>query len=103
MSVQREGLPVCLLSFPSGFSQPGGIGMNVEVGAAPLQAEKPPSIADPQILTPPAGSVAPKEHSPMLPEPQAPRSPLDVSAGKTHALNSHATVFFFNASFCFLI
>uniref|UniRef100_A0A3B4GXK1 Microtubule-associated protein n=1 Tax=Pundamilia nyererei TaxID=303518 RepID=A0A3B4GXK1_9CICH len=64
-----------------GFSQPGGIGMNVEVGAAPLQAEKPPSIADPQILTPPAGSVAPKEHSPMLPEPQAPRSPLDVSAG----------------------
>lgn len=59
--------------------------MNVEVGAAPLQAEKPPSIADPQILTPPAGSVAPKEHSPMLPEPQAPRSPLDVSAGKTHA------------------
>uniref|UniRef100_A0A3P8NMJ1 Microtubule-associated protein n=1 Tax=Astatotilapia calliptera TaxID=8154 RepID=A0A3P8NMJ1_ASTCA len=65
----------------SGFSQPGGIGMNVEVGAAPLQAEKPPSIADPQILTPPAGSVAPKEHSPMLPEPQAPRSPLDVSAG----------------------
>ncbi|XP_063340417.1 microtubule-associated protein 4 isoform X2 [Pelmatolapia mariae] len=65
----------------SGFSQPGGIGMNVEVGAAPLQAEKPPSIADPQILTPPVGSVAPKEHSPMLPEPQAPRSPLDVSAG----------------------
>lgn len=59
--------------------------MNVEVGAAPLQAEKPPSIADPQILTPPAGSVAPKEHSPMLPEPQAPRSPLDVSAGKTDA------------------
>lgn len=59
--------------------------MNVEVGAAPLQAEKPPSIADPQNLTPPAGSVAPKEHSPMLPEPQAPRSPLDVSAGKTHA------------------
>ncbi|XP_069007346.1 microtubule-associated protein 4 isoform X9 [Embiotoca jacksoni] len=63
----------------SGFSQPGGMGMQVEVGAAPRQAERPPSIAD--AATPPAGSDAPKEHSPMLPEPQAPRSPLDLSAG----------------------
>ncbi|XP_069579435.1 microtubule-associated protein 4 isoform X8 [Brachyistius frenatus] len=65
----------------SGFSQPGGMGMQVEVGAAPRQAERPPSIAEPQHATPPAGSDAPKEHSPMLPEPQAPRSPLDLSAG----------------------
>lgn len=56
----------------------------MEVGAAPLQAERPPSIAEPQHPTPPAGSDAPKEHSPMLPEPQAPRSPQDLSAGKTH-------------------
>uniref|UniRef100_A0A3Q3J5X9 Microtubule-associated protein n=1 Tax=Monopterus albus TaxID=43700 RepID=A0A3Q3J5X9_MONAL len=65
----------------SDFSQPGGMGVNVEVGAAPLQAERPPSIAESQHLTPPAGSDAPKEHSPMLPEPQVPRSPKDLSAG----------------------
>ncbi|XP_026219823.1 uncharacterized protein LOC113164651 [Anabas testudineus] len=65
----------------SGFSQPGVMGINMEVGAAPLQAERPPSIAEPQHPTPPAGSDAPKEHSPMLPEPQAPRSPQDLSAG----------------------
>nr|XP_033494786.1 microtubule-associated protein 4 isoform X4 [Epinephelus lanceolatus] len=65
----------------SGFSQPGGMGLNVEVGAAPLSAERMSSIAEPQHPTPPAGSEAPKEHSPMLPEPQPPRSPLDVSAG----------------------
>ncbi|XP_047423677.1 microtubule-associated protein 4 isoform X8 [Mugil cephalus] len=67
-------------AFP-GFTQPGGIGVNVEVGAAPLQAEKPPSIAEPQYPTPPTGSEVPKEHNPMLPEPQAPRSPKDLSAG----------------------
>uniref|UniRef100_A0A8C4HIT9 Microtubule-associated protein n=1 Tax=Dicentrarchus labrax TaxID=13489 RepID=A0A8C4HIT9_DICLA len=65
----------------SGFSQPGGMGVNLEVGAAPLSAEKIPSVAEPQHPTPPVGSDAPKEHSPMLPEPQAPRSPLDLSAG----------------------
>uniref|UniRef100_A0A3P8RTP2 Microtubule-associated protein n=1 Tax=Amphiprion percula TaxID=161767 RepID=A0A3P8RTP2_AMPPE len=65
----------------SGFSQPGGRGVTVEVGAAPLQADRPPSIAEPQHLTPTAGSDAPKEHSPMLPEPQVPRSPLDLSGG----------------------
>ncbi|KAM4718149.1 uncharacterized protein FYW61_016045 [Anableps anableps] len=64
-----------------GFSQPGGIGMNVEVGAAALQAQKPPSISEPQYPTPQAGSEVPKDHSAMLPEPQAPCSPLDVSAG----------------------
>uniref|UniRef100_A0A3B4TAX3 Microtubule-associated protein n=1 Tax=Seriola dumerili TaxID=41447 RepID=A0A3B4TAX3_SERDU len=65
----------------SGFSQPGGKGVTVELGAAPLQAERPPSIAEPQHLTAPAGLDAPKEHSPMLPEPQVPRSPVDLSAG----------------------
>ncbi|XP_014849732.1 PREDICTED: microtubule-associated protein 4-like isoform X11 [Poecilia mexicana] len=66
--------------FP-GFSQPGGIGMNVEVGAAPLQPQKPPSISESQYPTPQTGSEVPKDHSAMLPEPQAPGSPLDVSAG----------------------
>ncbi|XP_027860755.1 microtubule-associated protein 4 isoform X7 [Xiphophorus couchianus] len=65
----------------AGFSQPGGIGMNVEVGAAPLQPQKPPSISESQYPTPQAGSEVPKDHSAMLPEPQAPGSPLDVSAG----------------------
>uniref|UniRef100_A0A3B5A214 Microtubule-associated protein n=1 Tax=Stegastes partitus TaxID=144197 RepID=A0A3B5A214_9TELE len=65
----------------SGFSQPGGRGVTVEVGAAPLQADRPPSIAEPQHPIPAAGSDAPKEHSPMLPEPQVPRSPLDLSGG----------------------
>ncbi|XP_073344268.1 uncharacterized protein [Pagrus major] len=67
--------------FLSGFSQPGGMGVNVEVGTAPLSAERIPSIAEPQHPTPPTGSEAPKDHTPMLPEPQAPRSPLDLSAG----------------------
>ncbi|XP_053198175.1 microtubule-associated protein 4 isoform X3 [Scomber japonicus] len=67
--------------FLSGFSQPAGMGMNVEVGAAPFSAERPSSIAEPQQPTPPAASDAPKEHSPMLPEPQTPRSPLDLSEG----------------------
>ncbi|XP_070784337.1 microtubule-associated protein 4 [Enoplosus armatus] len=67
----------------SGFSQPGGMGVNVEVGAVPLSAERVPSIAEPQHPTRPAGSDAPTKepHSPMLPEPQVPRSPLDLSAG----------------------
>nr|XP_043895554.1 microtubule-associated protein 4-like [Solea senegalensis] len=64
----------------SGFSQPSDMGFSVETGAAPLQAERPPSIAEPQQSTPATGSEAPKEHSPMLPEPQVPRSPADVSA-----------------------
>lgn len=57
----------------------------MEVGAAPLTAERIPSIAEPQHPTPLVGSDAPKEQTPMLPEPQAPRSPLDLSAGNTHA------------------
>ncbi|XP_034562238.1 microtubule-associated protein 4 [Notolabrus celidotus] len=65
----------------SGFSQPAGLGVNIEVGAAPLTAERVPSKAEPQHPTPTVGSEAPKEHSPMLPEPQAPRSPLDLSSG----------------------
>ncbi|XP_060950201.1 microtubule-associated protein 4 isoform X2 [Limanda limanda] len=65
----------------SGFSQPGGNGVKVEVGAATLQADRPPSIAEPQHATPPAGLEAPKEHGPMLPEPQVPRSPADLTAG----------------------
>ncbi|KAG7218571.1 hypothetical protein INR49_020187 [Caranx melampygus] len=69
----------------SGFSQPGGKGVTVDLGAAPLSAERPPSIAEPQHFTPTAGLDAGKDHSPMMPEPQAPRSPVDQSAGKTHA------------------
>ncbi|XP_060920872.1 microtubule-associated protein 4 isoform X7 [Labrus mixtus] len=65
----------------SGFSQSAGMGVNIEVGAAPLSGERTPSKAEPQHPTPTAGSEAPKEYSPMLPEPQAPRSPLDLSAG----------------------
>ncbi|XP_077364495.1 uncharacterized protein LOC144008969 isoform X1 [Festucalex cinctus] len=66
----------------SGFSQPAVPGLNLEEGSAALPAEKPPSIADPQQPAPSAGSEAPKvPHSPMLPEPQAPRSPPDLSAG----------------------
>ncbi|XP_029935447.1 microtubule-associated protein 4 isoform X3 [Myripristis murdjan] len=67
----------------TGFSQPalGVMGVNIEVGAAPLSAERPPSIAEPQQPSTPVGSDAPKQHSPMLPEPQPPRSPLDLSAG----------------------
>ncbi|KAM9774708.1 uncharacterized protein ACBT44_002118 isoform 9-T10 [Syngnathus typhle] len=62
--------------FLSGFSQPAGPGLNMEGGPAAFTAEKPPSIADP--LQP---SEAPKvAHSPMQPEPQAPRSPLDLTA-----------------------
>ncbi|XP_068438226.1 microtubule-associated protein 4 isoform X2 [Clinocottus analis] len=66
-------------AFPA-FSQPGVMGVNVEVGAAPLSAEI-QSIAEPQHTTHAVGSEAPKEHSPMLPEPQTPRSPLDLSSG----------------------
>ncbi|KAF0028341.1 hypothetical protein F2P81_019428 [Scophthalmus maximus] len=66
--------------FLSGFSQPGGKGVKVELGVAPLHAERPPSIAEPQHPAPAAGLDAPKEHSPMLPEPQVPRSPVDPSA-----------------------
>ncbi|KAG7233610.1 hypothetical protein INR49_006802 [Caranx melampygus] len=36
----------------SGFSQPGGKGVTVDLGAAPLSAERPPSIAEPQHFTP---------------------------------------------------
>ncbi|KAM9839487.1 uncharacterized protein ACBR49_016508 [Aulostomus maculatus] len=64
----------------SGFSQPTGMGLNVEVGAAPLTAGKSPSIADSQH-PPPVGSDVPKDHSPMQPEPQPPRSFLDLSTG----------------------
>ncbi|XP_031732635.1 microtubule-associated protein 4 [Anarrhichthys ocellatus] len=55
--------------------------VNVEVGAAPLSAERIQSIAEPHHATPAVGSEAPKDHSPMLPEPQTPRSPLDLSSG----------------------
>ncbi|KAM4533357.1 uncharacterized protein PAE49_021928 isoform 1-T1 [Odontesthes bonariensis] len=64
-----------------GFSQPGGMGMELEVEAAPLNVEKPANIVEPQHPCPPAGSVTSMVHSPMVPEPQAPRSPQDLSAG----------------------
>ncbi|XP_056440018.1 microtubule-associated protein 4 isoform X4 [Gadus chalcogrammus] len=41
----------------------------MEVGVAPLPTERPPSVAEPQ------------QHSPMLPEPQAPRGPLNLAPG----------------------
>ncbi|KAM9827289.1 uncharacterized protein ACB057_017668 [Neosynchiropus ocellatus] len=63
------------------FSQPAGMGPALEVGAAPVSAVKPSAVAEPLQAAPPAGSEAPKEHSPMRPEPQAPRSPLDRSTG----------------------
>ncbi|XP_032360277.1 microtubule-associated protein 4 [Etheostoma spectabile] len=75
---QQQALATDIIS---GLSQPGGRGVNVEFGSAPHSAEKIPSIAEPPHPTPPVGSEAPKEHSPMLPEPQTPRSPLDPSSG----------------------
>lgn len=77
---------LCVFVCFAGFSQPAGMGLNVEVGAAPLSAERPSSIAEAQQPSPPAASDAPKEHSPMLPEPQTPRSPLDLSEGKSQRL-----------------
>nr|XP_057916857.1 microtubule-associated protein 4 isoform X4 [Doryrhamphus excisus] len=77
LQMMHSGLALGIFS---GFSQPAGPGVNMEVGSTPLQAAKPPGIADP--LQPSPGSDAPKmPHSPMLPEPQAPRSSLDLSAG----------------------
>lgn len=69
----------------AGFSQPGGMGVNVAVGAAPLSGERISSIAEPLHPTPTVGSDAPKEHLPMRPEPQTPRSPLDLSTGKNQS------------------
>lgn len=67
----------------SGFSQPFGSGVKVEVGAAPLPAEVQ------------QGLDVPKGHSPMLPEPQPPRSPPDLSAGTMnchgHCLTSYVS------------
>ncbi|XP_038165405.1 microtubule-associated protein 4-like isoform X4 [Cyprinodon tularosa] len=70
-----------LLGTFQGFSQPGGIGMTVEVGASPVQTQKTPSISEPQFPTPQAASDVPKDHSAALPEFHAPSSPLDASAG----------------------
>ncbi|XP_051910112.1 microtubule-associated protein 4 isoform X6 [Hippocampus zosterae] len=68
--------------FLSDFSPPAGPGLNMEAGTAALIAEKPPSIADPLQPAPSAVSEGPKvPHSPMLAEPQTPRSPPDLSAG----------------------
>ncbi|KAM8822357.1 uncharacterized protein AB9W97_004816 isoform 12-T14 [Spinachia spinachia] len=58
-------------------SQLGGMGVTMEVGPGPLSVERI------QHGTPAACSEAPKEHSPMLPEPQTPRSPLDLSPVKS--------------------
>ncbi|XP_055086089.1 microtubule-associated protein 4 isoform X6 [Periophthalmus magnuspinnatus] len=57
------------------FSQP------VDFSAAPLSGEKPPSVAEAQLSTPQSASDVPKDHSPMLPEPQPPRSPMDLLPG----------------------
>ncbi|XP_072536070.1 uncharacterized protein [Salminus brasiliensis] len=55
----------------SGFSQPTiGIGMKLDVGVAPLQSEKPSSIADTQ-----------KPPSLATEAPTMPKSPMDFSAG----------------------
>ncbi|XP_030204293.1 microtubule-associated protein 4 isoform X2 [Gadus morhua] len=52
-----------------GFSPMGASSGFMEVGVSPLPAERPPSVAEPQ------------QHSPMLPEPQAPRGPLNLAPG----------------------
>ncbi|XP_056440019.1 microtubule-associated protein 4 isoform X5 [Gadus chalcogrammus] len=52
-----------------GFSPMGASSGFMEVGVAPLPTERPPSVAEPQ------------QHSPMLPEPQAPRGPLNLAPG----------------------
>lgn len=69
--------------YSAGLSQPGGMGGDVALGAAPVSGDRIlSSIAEPLKPTPTVGSDAPKEHIPMRPEPQTPRSPLDLSAGK---------------------
>ncbi|XP_072234711.1 uncharacterized protein [Leuresthes tenuis] len=64
-----------------GFSQPGGMGMEMEAEAVPLNVERPANIVEPQHPCPPAGSVTSMVHSPWVPEPQTPHSPQDLSAG----------------------
>ncbi|XP_034028026.1 microtubule-associated protein 4 isoform X1 [Thalassophryne amazonica] len=71
----------CVADLLSGFSVPEGMEMDVEMGTAPLPAERPPSIAVLQQPITPLGSDASKEHPIMLPEPLVPYSPLDLPAG----------------------
>lgn len=78
-------VPLCL----AGFSQPGGMGGDVALGAAPISGDRIlSSTAEPPQPMPTEGSDAPKEHVPMRPEPQTPRSPLELSAGKHTQLPS---------------
>ncbi|KAI4903476.1 hypothetical protein NFI96_015067 [Prochilodus magdalenae] len=73
---QGEGWPrqadqQAFVNFLPGFSQsPMGMGLNMDVGVAPLQPEKPPSIADSQKL-PSLASEAPT----------IPKNPVDFSPG----------------------
>ncbi|KAK7881871.1 hypothetical protein WMY93_030280 [Mugilogobius chulae] len=59
----------------------GDLSQPVDILAAPLSAEKPPSLAEAQLSSPQSASDVPKEHSPMVPEPQPPRSPMDLPPG----------------------
>ena len=57
-------------------------------GLAPLQTERPQSLAEPQ--TPPSQTPQSPRHGSMAPEPQSPGTPLDLSAGThTHTLDTH--------------
>lgn len=71
----------------AGFSQPGGMRVSVEVGSAPLSADRVQSVVEAWHPTPQLASEAPKEHTPMRPEPQAPHSPLDLSTGNLSVQN----------------
>lgn len=71
----------------AGFSQPGGMRVSVEVGTAPHSADRIRSVVEARHPTPQVASEAPKEHTPMHPEPQAPHSPLDLSTGNLSVQN----------------
>lgn len=71
MYIQHDVLGTITEHFvPTGFSQPLGLGTNMDRGVATLQSEKPSSIADTQ--------------QPLLATeaPIAPKNPLDLSAGR---------------------
>ncbi|XP_046880182.1 microtubule-associated protein 4 isoform X7 [Hypomesus transpacificus] len=75
-------LPGFTQDFPSDSSQ-HAVGVNMAGGpggVAPLQTERPQSVAEPQ--TPPSQTPQSPRHGSMAPEPQSPGTPLDLSAGE---------------------
>ncbi|KAI4806747.1 hypothetical protein KUCAC02_017554 [Chaenocephalus aceratus] len=75
---QQQAFATDFLSdFPQAWWHGGQCG-----GCHPSQQRGTPSIAEPQHSHNPQWvQKSPKGHSPMMPEPQPPRSPLDLSAG----------------------